>query len=185
VNDVPVISTPVLNFDTLLEEYILREDSVLGRSPPFLDSAPNSFTEHPDMLLVNELGETVYKLQTTSRRKRSIALRMRRRDYCKQQHTGTIQDCPFMYIAREMIVNDGNPNGNPAVMHLSKMFHYLLPVIKPIRQCSDCKDVHAKGECPFMLVAREVIRDQNNPAVLHLNWLFQGFQYQASRHGRQ
>jgi hypothetical protein len=174
VNDVPFISTLVPNFDTLLEEYILREDNALGQSPPFSDSAPNSFTEHPDMLLVNELGETVYKLQTASQRERNIALCMRRCDYCKQQHTETIQDCPSMYIARELVVIDGNPNGNPAVMHLSKMILYLLPVFKPMRQCSNCKNVHTEGECPFMLVAREVIRDQNNPAVLHLNRLFQG-----------
>jgi hypothetical protein len=106
------------------------------------------------MLLVNELGDTVSRLPTPSRNKRDIVLRLRRCDYCKQQHIETIEDCPFMYIARELIINDGNLEGNPAVMHLSNMFHYLLPVIKPMSQCSDCKIVQTEGEYPVMLVAR-------------------------------
>jgi hypothetical protein len=45
-NDVPVISTPVLNFDTLIEEAILQEDSELAQIGllTFPDKAPNSFT---------------------------------------------------------------------------------------------------------------------------------------------
>jgi hypothetical protein len=146
----------VPTFNTLIEKSILQEDSELAQLGimPFLDRAPNSFTEHPDMLLVNELGETVYKLQTASHRKHNVVLRMRQCEYCKQQHVETLSDCPFMYIAMQLVFHDGNLEENPAVMHLSTMFHCLVPIIKPMVQCYYCENVHTKGECPFMIVSK-------------------------------
>jgi hypothetical protein len=101
-NNHAVISTPAPNFSNLIDEAILREDTSLAQSPPSPITAPHSFTQYPDMLLINKLGETVTRLPMASRKRHNIVLLFRRCADCKPKHTE--MDCPFLHVERELVL---------------------------------------------------------------------------------
>jgi hypothetical protein len=110
-----------------VDEAILREDIARARSPPSPNIAPHSSTQYPDMLLINQSGETVTRLPTASRKKRNITLLLRRCADCKQEQTE--MECPFMHVERELV----RYQNNPAIIHLHRLFqcYFLVLDITP------------------------------------------------------